>query len=147
MKESIAKFFDDYAKRFNEALQSGNVAIEDTAACFADYFIESNPTKVICTKNDDAFKATIPHGYDYYRSVGLQSMKICSKAITILDNFHALVKVHWQALYIKKEGNKAELGFDIHYNVRLTEKGVQIYSYASNDEQKFMEANGLTPYK
>ncbi|KAA5536335.1 nuclear transport factor 2 family protein [Taibaiella lutea] len=147
MKESIAQFFDDYARRFNESLPGGVVDIEKTAACFAASFIESNPNKIICTKNDEAFKASIPHGFEYYRSIGLQSMKICSKAITILDDFHALVKVHWQSLYIKKEGNKMELGFDIHYMVRRENNQIQIFSYTSGDEQEFLEKHGLVPYK
>ena len=147
MKESIAQFFDDYAKRFNDSLHGLSVDIEKTAASFADYFIESNPNNVICTKNDEAFKASIPHGYDYYKSTGLQSMKICSKAITILDDFHAMVKVHWQSLYIKKEGNKLELGFDVHYFVRCIDDKVQIFSYATGDEQQFLKANGIEPYK
>jgi hypothetical protein len=147
MKESIAQFFDDYAKRFNDSLLGASVDIEKTAACFAAGFIESNPNKIICTKNDEAFKASIPHGYEYYRSIGLQSMKICSKAITILDDFHALVKVHWQSLYIKKEGNKMELGFDIHYLVRRENDQIQIFSYTSEDEQEFLKKHGLVPYK
>jgi hypothetical protein len=147
MKESIAQFFDDYAKRFNDSLLGASVDVEGTIACFAVNFIESNPNNTICTKNDEAFKSSIVHGYDYYRSTGLQSMKICSKAITILDDFHAMVKVHWQSLYIKKEGNKLELGFDVHYFVRCVENKIQIFSYATGDEQKFLKENGIEPYK
>jgi len=147
MKESIAQFFDDYAARFNDSLRGAPVDIEKTAACFAANFIESNPNKIICTKNDEAFKAAIPNGFEYYRSIGLQSMKICSKAITTLDDHHAMVKVHWQSLYIKKEGNKMELGFDIHYLVRKENDQVQIVSYASGDEQEFLKKHDLVPYK
>lgn len=147
MKENIARFFDDYAKTFNHALHGETVDVDVIAASFAVFFIESNPNKVICTKNDEAFKASILKSFDYYRSIGLQSMKIGSKAITILDDYHAMVKIHWQSLYIKKEGNKMELGFDIHYLVRCANGQVQIFSYTSEDERQFLERHGLTPYK
>jgi hypothetical protein len=147
MKESVAQFFDDYARRFNEALKGSAPDVEKTIACFADFYIESNPNKITCTKNDETFKAVIPQGFNYYRSVGLQSMKICSKAITVLDDYHALVKIHWQSLYIKKEGNKMELGFDTFYMIRFVNNEVKIFSYVSGDEQQFMEANGLVPYQ
>lgn len=147
MKDSIVQFFDDYAKRFNEALLGTQPDVERTIASFTECFLESNPNKVICTKNDEAFKMAIPHGFDYYRSIGLQNMKICSKAITILDDFHAIVKIHWQSLYIKKEGNKMELGFDIHYMVKTIDSEVKIFTYITGDEQKFMKENGLEPYK
>ena len=147
MKESIAQFFDDYAKRFNEALKGSEPDVEKTIASFATFFLESNPNKIILTKNDETFKASIPQGFAYYRSIGLQNMKICSKAITILDDYHALVKIHWQSLYIKKEGNKAELGFDTHYMIRFIDDAVKIFCYVSGDEQQFMEQNGLVPYQ
>jgi hypothetical protein len=147
MKESIALFFDNYARRFNEALHGSLPDIENATACFAECFIESNPNKIILTQNNDSFKAAIPQGFNYYRSIGLQNMKICSKAITILDDYHALVKIHWQSLYIKKEGNKMELGFDTHYMVRVINGVVKIFCYVSSDEQQFMEENGLVPYQ
>jgi len=147
MKEIVATFFDDYAKRFNEALKGSAPDVAQTVASFASYFIESNPNNVTCNKNDETFKAAIPQGFDYYRSVGLQNMKICSKAITILDDYHAMVKIHWQSLYIKKEGNKMELGFDIHYLVRVIDEKVSIFCYISNDEKQFMEQYGIEPYK
>jgi hypothetical protein len=147
MKDCIAPFFDDYARRFNEALQGALPDIGKTVAGFAECFLESNPSKVICTKNDETFKHSISPGFDYYRSIGLQQMKICSKAITLLDDFHAMVKIHWQSLYIKKEGNKMELGFDIHYLVRVINDEVKIFAYISGDEQKFITQHGLEPYK
>ena len=147
MKEIVATFFDDYAKRFNEALQGSKPDVEKTVASFASCFVESNPNNIICNKNDETFKAAIPQGFDYYRSVGLQNMKICSKAITIIDDYHAMVKIHWQSLYVKQAGNKEEIGFDVHYFVQVKDNAVRIFAYVTGDEKKLLEERGLVPYK
>ncbi len=52
-------------------------------------------------------------------------MKIGSKAITELDEYHAMVKIHWQSLYQKKEGNREEIGFDVHYFVQVMNGAVK----------------------
>ncbi len=147
MNELIAKFFDDYAKRFNAALKGEEPDVEQTVAAFAPCFVEASPVGIVCSKNDERFKDAVPKGYDFYKSIGTQSMKICSKVITILDSMHAMVKIHWQALYVKQAGNRAEIGFDVHYFVQVKDNVVKIFSYVTGDEQKLLEENGLVPYK
>jgi len=147
MKEQIDTFFDAYARRFNAALQDKEQDVEGTAASFEACFLESTPGKVICSRNDDAFKAAIPAGFRYYRSTGLQSMKIGSKTLTPIDELHTLIKIRWQALYIKKEGSKAEIGFDVHYLVKVAADGMpRIFAYITGDEQQLLEAHGIEPY-
>lgn len=147
MKELISQFFDDYARRFNEALNGAEVDVDAVAGSFASSFLEASPVGINCGKNDNTFKEVIPKGYAYYRSIGTASMKIGSKVITILDEFHAMVKIHWQALYIKKEGNKEEVGFDVYYFVQVMENKPKIFAYITGDEQKLLKEKGLEPYK
>lgn len=146
MKELINRFFDEYAARFNKALKGEAPDVEGTVNSFAPCFVEASPAGIICSKNDDRFKDAIPKGYEYYRSIGTVSMKIGSKAITELDEYHAMVKVHWQTLYQKKEGNREEIGFDVHYFVQVMHDAVKIFSYITGDEQKLLQEKGLVPY-
>ena len=146
MKEVISQFFDDYAKRFNEALSGAEPDIANTVAGFAPCFVEASPVGIICSKNDERFKDAIPRGYDFYKSIGTKSMKICSQVITVLDDLHAMVKIHWQSLYVKQAGNREEIGFDVHYFVQVKEDKVKIFAYITGDEQKLLDERGLVPY-
>src|SRR5687768_17223115 len=95
----IENFFDRYAERFNRFLVEDVVDIEETAGRFSDWFIESSPVGVISAKNDEQFKARIPKGYAFYKAIGISSMDIISKVITVLDDYHAMVKVHWNSTF------------------------------------------------
>lgn len=147
MKELISQFFDDYASRFNKALKGEVPDIESTANSFAACFVEASPVGVICSKNDERFKEAIPKGYAFYKSIGTVSMKIGSKTITELDGYHAMVKIHWQSLYQKKEGNREEIGFDVHYFVQVMDNKVMIFAYITGDEQQLLQEKGLVPYQ
>lgn len=147
MNELIHQFFDDYARRFNQALSGADPDVSRTVDSFATCFVEASPAGIICSKNDERFKDAIPRGYDFYKSIGTQSMKIGSKIITPLDEMHAMVKIHWQSLYVKQAGNKEEIGFDVHYFVQVKDNAVKIFAYVTGDEKKLLEERGLVPYK
>jgi cytochrome c1 len=71
----LAEFFAAYETRTNSALQEKpEVDVEAVAGAFTDCFIEANPKGVICGKNDEEFRAAIPKGFDFYRSIGTQSV-------------------------------------------------------------------------
>ncbi|RZK31674.1 MAG: hypothetical protein EOO61_17755, partial [Hymenobacter sp.] len=65
--EKLAHFFDDYEKRFNDAVTSDKVDIDGTANAFADCFVEASPVGIICGKNNKEFKANTQKGYAYYK--------------------------------------------------------------------------------
>ena len=67
-------FFNQYAERFNQALKGEISDSEKTAACFSDCFIEASPVGVSCGKNDESFRAAIPQGYSFYKSIGIRSV-------------------------------------------------------------------------
>lgn len=147
MNELIAPFFDNYALRFNEVLHGSEPDVAATADNFADCFVEASPAGIQCGKNDERFKESIPKGFAFYKSIGMISMKIGSRIITPLDEYHAMVKIHWQSLYVKKEGNRLEIGFDTHYFVQVKNGTVKIFAYVTGDEQKVLEEKGLAPYR
>lgn len=147
MKELIHQFFDDYVRRFNDTLNTDTPDIEGIAAGFASCFVQATPAGVLCGSNDAQFREVLPRGYAFYRSIGTVSMKIGSRVITPIDDYHAMVKIHWQSLYRKQDDSRIEIGFDVHYFVQVLRGTVKIFAYVTGDEQKVFREKGLTPYR
>lgn len=143
LPEAVENFFDAYAKRFNSSLHGADVDVEGTVDSFANCFVEASPVGITCGKNDNEFRNNIPKGYDFYRNIGTRSMTISKKEITILNDLHAMVKIHWDSEYQKKDGNKVLIDFDVFYFVQRTEKGIKIFAYITGDEQKVLKEHGL----
>ena len=135
-------FFKYYEDRVNKAL-SGSVDVEGTANAFADFFIEANPFGVQCGKNDEQFRAQIPKGLEYYKSIGTVSMKVEDLTTTRLDEFHAMVSVHWKALYNKKDGNEEIIEFDVIYFLQTINQQLKIFAYITGDEQGVLKERGI----
>lgn len=141
----LTRFFGNYEARTNRALADPpEVDVEATAGAFAECFIEANPNGVVCGKNDEHFRESIPKGLEFYRSIGTKSMKIVSLTPTALDGGHALAKVHWRAEYEKKDdGEERGIDFDVLYLLRTAGKEPKIFGYITGDEQKAYEEMGL----
>jgi len=137
-------FFADYERRFNRALNDpSEIDVEATAEVFAECFVEANPNGVACGRNDAEFRAQIPKGYAFYRSIGTKAMKIVSLVATHFDDRHAYVRVQWEALYIKKDGSEESVGFEVIYLVQMQGKEPRIFGYITGDEQKVLSEKGL----
>ena len=145
IRQDLEAFFDQYEARFNDALKGSPVDIEGTTAAFADTFLEASPKGIVCGHNDDNFRDAIPKGYDFYRSIGTRRMHIVWRNITPLDDYHALVKIHWQALYGKSDGDEEKIDFDVIYFVQMLEATPKIFAYITGDEQKVLQDHGLIP--
>lgn len=146
LQKTLEEFFAAYAARANAALQDpAQIDVDGVTGAFADCFIEANPNGVACGKNDDEFRAVIPKGYEFYRSIGTQSMDIATLAVTPLDAFHAQAKAHWVAKYLKKDGSKAEIEFDVIYFVQLRGNEPKIFAYITGDEQQAYKDMGIVP--
>lgn len=146
IEQKLKKFFADYEARTNRALvDPPEVDVEATAGAFADCFVEANPNGVTCGTNGDQLREVIPKGFDFYRSIGTQSMKIAALAVTPLDELHAMVKVHWDATYRKKDGSGEAIDFDVIYFVQDRGEGPKIFAYITGDEQEAYREKGLIP--
>jgi hypothetical protein len=144
--QQLQDFFAEYERRFTRSLaEGGEVDIDGTARAFTDCFIEANPNGVSCSKNDAEFRAAIPKGYDFYRSIGTQSMNIANLTITPLDDFHAMAKVHWDATYRKKDGSRDRIDFDVIYFLQLIGGKPKVFAYITGDEQQIYQEHGLIP--
>jgi len=145
MKEQISRFFNDYVSRFNAALQGHEPDVEGTVGSFAGCFVEASPAGIQCSRNDERFREAVPKGFAYYRETGMMSIRIGSRIITQLDAYHAMVKIHWQSVYCRKDGGREEVGFDVHYFVQVLQDQPRIFAYITGDEQKALEERGLLP--
>lgn len=145
VRQDLEAFFDEYEARFNDALKGLPVDMDATTAAFADTFLEASPKGIICGQNDEQFRESIPKGYDFYRSIGTKQMHIVWRNITPLDDYHALVKIHWQGVYDKSDGDEAKIDFDVIYLVQMLDDTPKIFAYISGDEQKVLQDRGLIP--
>jgi len=142
VRDGVEKFFDRYAERFDSFLVADVVDAEQTAGCFAECFIESSPVGVICGKNDEQFRTAIPQGYAFYKSIGISSMDLMSKDITVLDDYHAMVKIHWNSVF-NRDGFKVNIEFDVIYFLQTKGEEFKIFAYITGDEQAALKENGL----
>ena len=142
-KQTLDVFFDAYAARTNDALAGKQPDVSGVTNSFAGCFVEASPKGIICGQNNDEFREGIPKGYDFYKSIGTKSMDIIHKEITLLDDMHAMVKIHWVARHKKKDGTAVDIEFDVFYFVQELDKGPRIFAYVTGDEQKAHKENGL----
>jgi hypothetical protein len=120
-----------------------SVNVEATAAAFADCVLAANPVGVNCGRNDEEFRKQIPKGFEFYRSIGTKSMTIKSLTTTSLDDYHSMIKVHWEAFYWKLDGHEDLIDFDVIYLVQMIDETPKIFAYITGDEQKVLRERGL----
>jgi hypothetical protein len=139
----IDNFFNRYEARVNQALAGTEPNIDETANSFAEHFIEASPLGVNAGKNDEKFREMIPQGWTFYKNIGIRSMDILSKQITILDEFHALVKIHWNSSFVRKDKSEGAISFDVFYLLQKRDDNIRIFAYITGDEQQALKDEGL----
>ncbi len=139
----IEEFFDRYGKIFNQSLEGSNEEMEQTAQLFAESFIGANPGGVFCGKNDKEFLEVMQQGYAFYKNIGITSMEIVSKEITLLDDFHAMARIGWRAHYIRKDLSAGSIDFNNIYFTQTLEGRPKVFAYITGDERAAFEGIGL----
>jgi hypothetical protein len=124
-------------------LAGGEPDIDETADSFASDFIAASPSGIVHGKNDEKFRTAIGEGWTFYKDIGIQTMDIHSLQITILDNFHAIVKVHWNSSFVRKDNSKGDLAFDVFYVLNKSGDNIRIFAYITGDEQQVLRDEGL----
>jgi len=142
--EQVKMFFNEYEQRFNESLQGTFPDIEGIRNAFAAYFVEGSPAGIICSKNDEKFKESIPLGLEFYKSIGTKSMLIKFIEVTKLDDLYSMAKVHWRATYLQNDKEKA-LEFEVFYFLQTVGDAIKIFAYITGDEEQALKDNGLIP--
>lgn len=142
-RAEIDNFFFQYTTRFNQALKEERLADKETASAFAKCFVEASPRGVTYGDNNAQFCKMIRQGYAFYRSLGMTDMEIISKEVTILDEYHSLVKVHWRASFVKVDGSLDEIEFNVFYLLQKLTTSYKIFAYITGDEQKALKQKEL----
>lgn len=142
-KQVLSDFFSGYEQRFNEFLKGETLEVESTVRSFSACFIEASPLGVVCAPNDLEFRSMISKGYEFYRSAGITAMNILSKDITLLDDLHAMVKVHWNSRFTRRDGVQGAIEFDVIYLLQTNDNLPKIFAYITGDEQTALKENGL----
>jgi hypothetical protein len=138
----IDRFFDRYASMMNDALLSDVNNVRLIMNSFSDFVVGSNPHGVFGGKNDDQFAEAIHQGIDFYKKIGIVSMNVVAKRTTILDNFHALVRVSWTSFY-RNDDVSGDIPFEVAYMMQYRNHALQIFAYVTGDEQAAFKAHKL----
>lgn len=142
-KQQIHNFFVWYRDTFNNALQGTSSGIEQTAELYSDCFIAADPQGVNCGKNDEQFRNAMLTGYAFYRNIGITSMEIVSKEVTLLNDLHAMVKVRWKSNFVKKDHSTGSIEFENIYFVQTKNNQHKVFAYITGDEQAGLKEVGL----
>ena len=142
-KQALDDFFNHYGDVFNKSLQADNPDMEQTAALFSTCFIAANPSGVNCGQNDHSFRDAMGKGYAFYKNIGITSMEIVAKEITLLNDFHAMVKIQWKSNYRNKGGHHSSIEFDNIYFTQTLDGQHKVFAYITGDEQAALKEAGL----
>lgn len=144
-QHEIDNFFSRYETRVNEVLAGGEPDIEETVNSFSEKFIEASPLGINVGKNDKKFEKVIVQGWEFYKNIGIRSMDILSTQVTILDTLHAIVKVHWNSSFVRKDKSEGNIPFDVFYLLQKKDESLKIFAYITGDEQQALKDEGLIP--
>jgi hypothetical protein len=143
-ERALVSFLADYEARVNRALRDQAVVdVEATAAAFTSCFVAATPHEVICNQNDEQFRAAIPRGFEFYRSIGTRAMTIVSLDVTELDECHAMAKVRWLSRHEKPDASEVKLDFNVIYLFHLVDQEPRIFAYITGDEDSALREHGL----
>jgi hypothetical protein len=142
-QHEIENFFNRYEARFNDALSNREPEIDETVKSFASEFIEASPAGIVAAKNNKKFRKAIIEGWNFYKEIGVNGMDILSTQITVLDNLHAIVKVHWNCSFVRKNKTHGDVSFDVFYLLQKTNDDLKIFAYITGDENQALKDAGL----
>ncbi|HEU5291407.1 MAG TPA: hypothetical protein VFU05_12235 [Cyclobacteriaceae bacterium] len=138
----IDDFFSRYALSMNSALFDAEVDLQPITDSFSGYVVGANPFGVFGGSNSDAFKNSILEGVKSYKKMGIISMNIQSTEVTMLNEFHAMVKVNWKSFY-EKNGKTGEIPFENIYLIQLLNNIPRIFAFITGDEQTELRKHNL----
>lgn len=143
-ERKLLSFMVDYETRVNRALEDHPIVdVDGTVDAFTSCFFAATPSEIACNENDAEFRASIPRGFEFYRSIGTRSMRIASLDVTELDDHHAMVKVRWNSLHRRADGNEVRIDFDVIYLIRLAGGVPRIFGTIAGDEDRLLRQHGL----
>ncbi|MFA5580972.1 MAG: DUF4440 domain-containing protein [Paracoccaceae bacterium] len=142
MEQAVRQLFTRYAQFFERAL-AGAPDGDEIATLYAPEFIAAGPAGVRTGHNDATFRAAMTQGYDHYRAIGTQSMRIRDIRISPIDDLHCIAHVAWRATYARDDLAETAIDFDVHYLVQLQDGAARVFGWVAGDEQAALRARGI----
>jgi hypothetical protein len=142
--EMIDDFFGRYSSAMNNALFGDVYAPALIIGAFSEYVVGANPLGIAGGKNDEHFRESIQRGIDFYKQIGITSMNIISRDVTMLDECHAMIRVSWTTFY-SNNTTSGEIPFEVVYLIQSREGVIRIFAYITGDEQQALREHKLIP--
>ena len=145
---ALDAFFDNYEARTRDALMiPPSLETEAITHAFADFFVEAGPKGVSGGRNDAQFARMVPQGFQFYRRIGTTAMRILARNYSEIDPQHWLARLHWQADYLRENGEAFTLEFEVVYLLQLGPKGPKIFAYITGDEEALYREHDIRPWR
>jgi len=143
MEPDFKQFFEDYAAAFNRSLGE-RVDADAIMRAFADCFVGAGPSGVVCGENGEKFRKVLEDGYAFYKEVGTERMSTRGVRVTPIDALHHMVKVNWRAEYMRKDGERIAIDFEVTYLLQTLKGGrPEIFAYVTGDEIAALKQHGV----
>lgn len=144
-KADLSAFFQEYAKRSDDALKNPpKEDIEGVVASFAPFFVESSPRGVMGGANNEEFRKMVPQGNDRYRKLGGKAMRATKVETLPFDDANSMAIVDWEFDYVRPKDHRAgTIKFTNRYLVNVAGPAPKIYAYMTPDEEQAMKDHGL----
>ena len=135
--------FRRYADAYEQSL-GDHVEADMIRSFFADDFIAlSTSGGINAGRNDESFAQTLEKGYQFYKAIGTQSMKVKRVDVGQLADNHDRICVFYSSGYHRKDGSDVTIDFDVTYLAQRTEDGPKIFAFISGDEFGLFKQYGL----
>ncbi|HEX5686229.1 MAG TPA: hypothetical protein VFY73_19545 [Ideonella sp.] len=135
--------FHDYAAVFERSL--GDVV--DSAAIrgfFAESFVSAGPNgQLQMGSNDTGFEQALQQAYGFYKAIGTQRMWVERVRAQAIDGEHDIVQVAYIAEYLRPDGERLSIPFQVSYLMQRRAQGPKIFGFVAGDEMAVYRQHGL----
>ncbi len=140
--DEVKNFFMRYEQFFMQSL-NGNIDTDELSSLYAQEFIAASPLGVMAGKNDIMFQKTLAQGYEQYRKMGTQGMRVRDVSISPIDEIHCVAHVAWTATYSAAEKPNIEIDFEVHYLMQKLDNKLHVFGWISGNEQDSLKEHGV----
>ncbi|RMC36626.1 nuclear transport factor 2 family protein [Paracoccus alkanivorans] len=142
MDEAVRELFERYQNFFKRSL-AADFDKEEVAKLYASEFIAASPAGVMAGKNDETLVQAMAQGYEHYREIGTQEMRIRGLRLSPIDDLHCVAHVSWTATYVRGDLPETAIDFDVHYLVQILNGSAKVFGWVSGDEQALLKQHGI----
>ncbi len=141
-KDDVKNFFMRYEQFFMQSL-NGEIDPDELSSLYAQEFIAASPLGVMAGKNDITFQKTLAQGYEQYRKMGTQRMRVRDVSVSQIDDIHCVAHVAWTAVYSVAEKPDIEIDFKVHYLMQELDNELHVFGWVSGNEQDLLKEYGV----